>query len=77
MDARLKVITPGVKDFSRSLACYRDGLGGRAEVQDDIAFFPLSGIVFTLYPRDSRAKDASVPAEKTGFPKFTLAYLAR
>jgi uncharacterized protein len=77
MDPRINVITLGVTDFSRSLAFYRDGLGWKAEVRDDIVFFPLNGIVFALYPRDSLAEDASVSAEKTGFPGFTLAYLAR
>ncbi|OPY37388.1 MAG: Glyoxalase-like domain protein [Methanoregula sp. PtaU1.Bin051] len=77
MDPRLNVITLGVKDFSRSLAFYRDGLGWKADVQDDVAFFPLSTIIFALYPRVSLAKDAAVPGEGTGFPGFTLAYLAR
>ena len=77
MEPRINVITLGVKDFAHSLAFYRDGLGWKAEVQDDIAFFNLTSIIFALYPRERLAEDASVPAEKTGFPGFTLAYLAR
>jgi len=37
-------------------------------VQDDIAFFPLNGIIFALYPREKLAEDAATPSEKTGFP---------
>ena len=77
MDPRINVITLGVKDFARSLAFYRDGLGWTAQVDDDIAFFPLNGIIFALYPRDKLAEDAMVPSRETGFPGFTLAFLTR
>jgi hypothetical protein len=77
MNPRINVITLGVKDFARSLAFYRDGLGWTAQVDDDIAFFPLNGIIFALYPRDKLAEDAMVPARETGFPGFTLAFLTR
>jgi uncharacterized protein len=77
MDTRINVITLGVADFARSLAFYRDGLGWTAQVDDDIAFFPLNGIIFALYPRDRLAEDAMVPALGTGFPGFTLAYVTK
>jgi uncharacterized protein len=77
MNPRINVITPGVKDFARSLAFYRDGLGWTAQVNDYIAFFPLNGIVLALYPRDTLAEDAAVPAQRKGFPGFTLAYNTR
>jgi catechol 2,3-dioxygenase-like lactoylglutathione lyase family enzyme len=77
MNPRINVITLGVKDFARSLAFYRDGLGWTAQVNDDIAFFPLNGIVLALYPRDRLAEDAMVPARENGFPGFTLAYNTR
>ncbi len=73
MEQRISVITLGVKDFHRSLAFYRAGLGWKAEVKDDIAFFPLNGVIFALYPRDRLAEDSAIPAEGTGFPGFTLA----
>ena len=75
MDPRINVITLGVQDFNRSLAFYRDGLGWKAQVKDDIAFFRLNGVILALYPRDSLAEDATVPARETGFPSFTLAYV--
>ena len=77
MEPRISVITLGVRDFARSLAFYRDGLGWEAQVDDDIAFFPLNGIVLALYPRGSLAGDAGVPAKPAGFPGFTLAYSTR
>ena len=77
MDLRINVITLGVKDFTRSLAFYRDVLGWTAQVQEDIAFFQLNGIIFTLNPRENLAEDALVPAQETGFPGFTLAFITR
>jgi uncharacterized glyoxalase superfamily protein PhnB len=66
-----------VNDFDRSFAFYRDGIGWTAQVQDDTAFFQLNGIIFALYLRDSLAEDAMVPAQESGFPGFTLAFLTR
>ena len=77
MDARINLITLGVGDLSRSLAFYRDGLGWSAQVMDDIAVFPLNGIVLALYPRDKLAEDATVPAEGSGFAGITLAHIVR
>ena len=77
MEPRINVITLGVRDFDRSLAFYRDGLGWEAHVQGDLALFSINGMIFALYPRESLADDANVPARETGFPGFTLAYLTR
>jgi len=77
MEPRINVITLGVRDFDQSLAFYRDGLGWAAKVQGDLALFSLNGTIFALYPYESLAGDASVPAQETGFPGFTLAYLTR
>jgi len=46
-------------------------------VNDDIAFFPLNGIVLALYPCDSLAEDALVPACETGFPGFALTFVTK
>ena len=77
MEPCINVITLGVRDFDRSRAFYRDGLGWEAHVQGDLALFSLNGMIFALYPRESLADDATVPARETGFPGFTLAYLTR
>lgn len=61
MDPRINVITPGVKGFCPLACLCRDGPGWNAGVQDDIAIFPLHGMIVACYPRDKRAKDATVP----------------
>jgi len=47
MRPKLSLVTLGVRDFERSLRFYRDGLGWQpsSASQDDVAFFPLGGIV--------------------------------
>ncbi|MBS0025757.1 VOC family protein [Chitinophaga sp. 22321] len=79
MEQRLTLITLGVHDLSRSLKFYEQGLGWKrsAASQEGIAFFSLGGIVLSLYPRESLAEDAQVPAAGSGFSGITLAYNAR
>jgi uncharacterized protein len=79
MRQKLNIITLGVKDFERALHFYRDGLGWKpaSASQDDIAFFPLGGIILALYPRAKLAEDAKISAEGSGFSGITLAYNAK
>ena len=79
MRQKISLITLGVSDFERSLKFYRDGLGWQpsSASSDDVAFFSMGGVVFSLYPRDKLAEDALVPDEGSGFPGFTLAYNTR
>ena len=79
MEPRISIITLGVSDLVRSTAFYRDGLGlplqeGSGE---GIAFFDTQGTWLALYPREELADDATVPAEGSGFPGFTLAHNVR
>lgn len=76
MRPKLNLITLGVKDFERSMQFYRDGLGWPllSASQDDVAFFPLGGVVLALYPRDKLAEDARVSPAGSGFSGITLAY---
>ena len=75
MEPHVSIIALGVRDFGRSLAFYRDGLGWPVVSEgDDIAFFRTGGVVLSLYPRHLLAEDAGVPAEGSGFPGFTLAH---
>jgi hypothetical protein len=74
MKPRISLITLGVGDFERSLRFYRDGLGWPADVQDDIAFFQLNGVVLALYPRHKLAGDATVDGGGSGFSGITLAH---
>ncbi|MGA7954576.1 MAG: VOC family protein [Gloeobacterales cyanobacterium] len=79
MRQKLNIITLGVKDFERALHFYKDGLGWKtaSELQDDIAFFPLGGVILALYPREKLAEDAKLSAEGSGFSGITLAYNAK
>ena len=79
MRQKLNLITLGVKDFQKALAFYRNGLGWKmsSASQDDVAFFPMGGVIFALYPRKLLAEDAQVNPEGQGFSAVTLAYNAK
>ena len=78
MEQRLTLITLGVEDLAESTRFY-ERLGWRRSMEHlaDVAFFQCGGIVFGLYPRTALAEDAGVPAERSGFPGFALAYNTR
>jgi hypothetical protein len=74
---KISLITLGVRDFARSLAFYRDGLGfptHNFKDGEDVVFFKLEGSWLALYPRDKLAEDATVPDEGKGFSGITLAH---
>jgi uncharacterized protein len=78
MEARISIITLGVNDLKTSIKFYREGLGlPMREGSDEIAFFELKGTWLALYPREALAADANVPAQRGGFPGFTLAHNVR
>jgi uncharacterized protein len=79
MKQKLHLITLGVADFERALRFYRDGLGWVPSNAsgDDVAFFPMGGVVFALYPREKLAEDAAVSPQGSGFSGITLAYNTR
>jgi hypothetical protein len=79
MQQKLHLITLGAADFDRALHFYRDGLGWKpsSASQDDVAFFPMGGVVFALYPREKLAEDAAVSPQGSGFGGVTLAYNTR
>ncbi|MBS0472513.1 MAG: VOC family protein [Proteobacteria bacterium] len=77
MKPKIGIITLGVRDFAKSLAFYRDGLGfptHNFKDGEDIVFFKLEGSWLALYPRDKLAEDATVPDDGTGFSGITLAH---
>ena len=78
MEPRISIVCLGVTDLARASAFYRDGLGLPTEGDwKDITFFKLQGTWLSLYPRDLLARDAQMPAEGSGFARFTLAHNVR
>lgn len=77
MKPKIGIVTLGVRDFARSLAFYRDGLGfptHNFKDGEDIVFFKLEGSWLALYPRDKLAEDATVPDDGRGFSGIALAH---
>jgi catechol 2,3-dioxygenase-like lactoylglutathione lyase family enzyme len=79
MESRISVITLGVKDLPTSVEFYRRVVGwkSRFKMGDPIAFFPLNGVVLSLYPRTALAADAEVTAGGTGFHGLTFSHNVR
>ncbi len=77
MKPKISLITLGVSNLKKSLAFYRDGLGFPTHDYKEVmgvVFFKLEGTWLSLYPKHELAKDATVPADGTGFPGITLAH---
>lgn len=75
MEPRLNIITLGVRDLTKSIEFYRDGLGwpqSSASVGDFAIFNLSTGTALALYPRDLLATDANVK-DNGGFGGITLA----
>lgn len=81
MEARVNIITLGVKDLERSYHFYHEGLGFPTEnkLEDGIIFFQTSGTRLALYPLDKLAEDISpsLPSERSKFPGITLSHNTR
>ena len=77
MKPKISIVTLGVRDFAKSLAFYREGLGFAAhnhtEGQEHV-MFRLEGSWLSLFPRGELAKDATVADDGQGFSGVTLAH---
>ncbi len=77
MKPKIGMVTLGVRDIATSLSFYRDGLGfpvHNYKDGDDNIMFALQGTWLALYPRDSLADDAGVPAQDSGFTGMTMSH---
>ena len=75
MRQKFNLITFGVREFDRSLAFY-EGLCWKKSTasMDELALFPLGGIVLALHPWKDLAEDATVAAQGSGFSGITISY---
>lgn len=78
MRQKLNLITLGVADLQRAITFYEQGLGWKksAASVEELAHFPLGGIVLALHSRMDLAADAMVSAEGHGFSGIKLSYNA-
>ena len=78
MEQRISLITLGVQDLEKSTAFF-ERLGWRrsAKAAEGVSFFQCGGLAFSLFPLGELAKDARVPAERSGFGGFSLAHNVR
>ena len=76
MQARISMISLGVKDLQVAIKFYQQGLGlpRKEPYSDEIAFFDLTGTWLGLYPWDKLAEDVTVSQEGSGFRGVTLAH---
>ena len=79
MRQKLNLITFGVINLEKSLEFYEKGLGWKKSPAstDDLALFPLGGMVLALYPRKLLAEDVTVSDTPTGFSGITISYNAK
>lgn len=78
MDQRLSLITLGVADLARARHFYEDGLGWtRGNVEDEVAFYQLNGLILGLWSRAELAGDARLPDTGAVFSGITIAYNTR
>ncbi|MFN2338659.1 MAG: VOC family protein [Gammaproteobacteria bacterium] len=75
MKPRISMITLGVRDLSRSVEFYEQGLGfPRMDSPPEVAFFTLDGSWLGLYGREALAEDAAISSVSSGFAGFSLAH---
>lgn len=78
MEPRVSLITLGVSDMKRARGFY-EGLGFKASSLggEEVVFFQAGGLALSLFPRESLACDANVPAAGAGFSGVALAHNVR
>jgi catechol 2,3-dioxygenase-like lactoylglutathione lyase family enzyme len=79
MQPRITLITLGVSDLKKLRDFYQNAFGWTPlpMSDDNVVFFQLNGLLFSLFPDHALAEDAGIPAKGSGFKKFSLAHNLR
>jgi len=77
MEQHINYITLGVADLAESRRFYREVFGWQetANSNENIAFFQAgNALLLALFGKAALARDAQIPEQSSGFPRFTLAH---
>lgn len=77
MEQHINYITLGVADLAESRRFYRDVFGWQetAGSNENIAFFQAgNALLLALFGKAALARDAQIPEQSSGFPRFALAH---
>ena len=77
MEQHINYITLGVADLAESRRFYREVFGWQetADSNENIAFFQAgNALLLALFGQAALARDAQIPEQSSGFPRFTLAH---
>ncbi|MGE0741600.1 MAG: VOC family protein [Hyphomonadaceae bacterium] len=78
MEPRVSLITLGVGDLPRARAFYEAlGFTSSSVGGGEVVFMQAGAVALCLFPRESLACDADVPAEGSGFRAIALAHNVR
>ena len=78
MEPRVSLITLGVANLGRSRAFYEQlGFKASSVGGGEVVFFQAGALALCLFPRESLACDADVPAEGSGFRAIAMAHNVR
>lgn len=78
MEPRVSLITIGVGDLARSKAFYTQlGFAASSQGGAEVVFMRAGAVALCLFPRESLACDADVPAEGSGFRGIAIAHNVR
>lgn len=78
MEPRVSLITIGVGDLARSKAFYTKlGFTASSVGGGEVVFMQAGAVALCLFPRESLACDADMPAEGSGFRGIAIAHNVR
>lgn len=78
MEPRVSLITLGVGDLARARAFYTKlGFSASSVGGAEVVFLQAGPVALCLFPRESLACDADVPAEGSGFRGIAIAHNVR